>query len=413
MPLRSNVVSRSSISSEECTSAGSESFTSSYSRYPRPLPMAMSCRTASYFSSKPVAATAFPPLLNRVSRDSRELPHVVPRIVHTKCREIARQWAKERIPRKTLNFFGEALCAVLSVWYCCTLARLPRRRGSSPCSPDIHIDAGIHESVIRATLLRYTLKSHSVNVLLCGIPSKPVDYGSTCSPRNSLANKPLSGLGLAAPRYGMQSFHKRGSNAPWPVSFPRRRHLHRSHPRRARRLDAHVRVLKNQAHFRSHPKICGRHQKRLRVRLALLIFARTHQRFKPPQQVYDGQRFNHRFPRAARHDGKRNLIVLLLNVLQNFGDRLQLRHEFVIQIFLPMLQFLHRHLQPAFPIQRRNYFRHRHSAPLIEQLFLKIALPFAQRFLPRQVMQRHRIHNRPVAIKQIRPEFPFRYLQSH
>src|SRR5229473_8623255 len=57
MPLRSNVVRRSSISSEECTSAGSESFTSSYRRYPRSLPTAMSWRTASYFSSRPTAAT--------------------------------------------------------------------------------------------------------------------------------------------------------------------------------------------------------------------------------------------------------------------------------------------------------------------------------------------------------------------
>src|SRR5208283_5153399 len=73
MPLRSNVVRRSSISSEECTSAGRESFTSSYSRYPRSLPTAISWRTASYFSSKPVAATALLPFPKLVSGFSREL----------------------------------------------------------------------------------------------------------------------------------------------------------------------------------------------------------------------------------------------------------------------------------------------------------------------------------------------------
>src|SRR5215470_6220682 len=136
MPLRSNVVSRSSISSDECTSAGSESFTSSYSRYPRSLPMAMSCRTASYFSSKPVAATAFLPLLNYVSRDSRELPHVVPRIVHTKCREIARQWAKggSESPGK-LSIFSVKPYAP-----CClfgTAARLPACRAVAG-RPHVH-----------------------------------------------------------------------------------------------------------------------------------------------------------------------------------------------------------------------------------------------------------------------------------
>jgi len=40
---------------------------------------------------------------------------------------------KEQVLRKTLDFFGEALCAVLSISYRRTLARLPRRRGLFPC----------------------------------------------------------------------------------------------------------------------------------------------------------------------------------------------------------------------------------------------------------------------------------------
>ena len=51
MPALPNVLNRSSSSSDDVMSAGSSSLTSSYSRYPFSLPMAMSCLTSSYFSS--------------------------------------------------------------------------------------------------------------------------------------------------------------------------------------------------------------------------------------------------------------------------------------------------------------------------------------------------------------------------
>jgi hypothetical protein len=75
---------------------------------------------------------------------------------------------RERIPRKTLKFFGEARCAVLCLLCCCTLARLPYRCRTVPSTIDISIDAGTDKSVIRATLLRYMLKSLPVNILVCG-----------------------------------------------------------------------------------------------------------------------------------------------------------------------------------------------------------------------------------------------------
>ena len=64
---------------------------------------------------------------------------------------------------------------------CCVHAfatRLPAYRaaaGTSLCTPDVRIDAERHESVIRTTLLRYTGKSHGVNVLVCGFHGKTVE----------------------------------------------------------------------------------------------------------------------------------------------------------------------------------------------------------------------------------------------
>src|SRR6266849_11175332 len=112
LPLRSNVVSRSSISSDECTSAGSESFTSSYSRYPRSLPTAMSWRTASYFSSSPEAATT---LLLLVYRNC-PCEFYRTRAVLVGCREIRpdTRIGRHKVLREALKFFGKAVlrCAV-------------------------------------------------------------------------------------------------------------------------------------------------------------------------------------------------------------------------------------------------------------------------------------------------------------
>src|SRR6266481_3866404 len=194
MPLRSNVVRRSSISSEECTSAGRESFTSSYRRYPRSLPTAISWRTASYFSSKPVAATALLPLPESVSRFPRELHRCSSAHCPHEMQRESPRWTKggSESLRKTLNFFGEARCAVLCLLCCCTLARLPCRSLTVSSTLDIRIDAGTDQSVIRATLLRYTLKSLPVNILVCGKLVQKVEDLAAHSTLNSIPDKGFS-----------------------------------------------------------------------------------------------------------------------------------------------------------------------------------------------------------------------------
>lgn len=114
---------------------------------------------------------------------------------------------RERIPRKTLKFFGEARCAVLCLLCCCTLARLPCRCRTLPSTIDKYIDAGTDQSVIRATLLRYTLKSISVNILVCGKPLKEVEDFRAYCPMNSTPDKGFSwDLGQFCP-FERQTFH--------------------------------------------------------------------------------------------------------------------------------------------------------------------------------------------------------------
>jgi hypothetical protein len=137
---------------------------------------------------------------------------------------------RERIPRKTLKFFGEARCAVPCLLCCCTLARLPCRCRTVPSTMDINIDAGTDQSVIRATLLRYTLKSLPVNILVCGKRLGEVEDSEADWHLNSTPNKGFSRTFLPSVPSRSQSFHNRASGSglerprpqPWRPSRIRR-----------------------------------------------------------------------------------------------------------------------------------------------------------------------------------------------
>src|SRR6266849_1239977 len=116
---------------------------------------------------------------------------------------------RERIPRNTLNFFGEARCAVLCLLCCCTLARLPCRCRTVPSTIDIHIDAGTDQSVIRATLLRYTLKSLPVNILVCGKLLRKVEDSATRTGLNSTLDKGFSRSSRPFSPSRSRTFHSR------------------------------------------------------------------------------------------------------------------------------------------------------------------------------------------------------------
>lgn len=95
----------------------------------------------------------------------------------------------------------------------CAFARLSRRRRYVPVYPRRnYIDAERHESVIRATLLRYTLKSRHVNILVCGFPLRTVEEAPprllsqvpTRQRSYSQPNYPTLGLGKKLPQLGFK-----------------------------------------------------------------------------------------------------------------------------------------------------------------------------------------------------------------
>ena len=69
--------------------------------------------------------------------------------------------------------------------------------------------------------------------------------------------------------------------------------------------------------------------------------------------------------------------MLGVNVFQDFGNSSKPGKKFVVEEFLAALDRFNRHGQTIFFIQRGNDFGDGHPSPLIEVLFVKLAIPFA------------------------------------
>src|SRR5207302_6367958 len=139
------------------------------------LPTAISWRTASYFSSRPTAATN-PPAYLAQSQALSDMPDSV--LIRRDTRRLARR-RKPRgsFPRRFLAFLFENLCTAPLV--CRRPRALPASRtfgGPAPAAKYTYIDAFNGKTVTRETLLRYTFKSRLVNVLIRGFLWK------TCRP---------------------------------------------------------------------------------------------------------------------------------------------------------------------------------------------------------------------------------------
>src|SRR5206468_8917375 len=137
--------------------------------------MAMSWRTASYFSSRPTAATNSSQLLTAIPGTPRHASVRAHSQRHTQAR--AQAQTRGSFPRRFLAFLFENLCTAPLV--CRRPRALPASRtfgGLAPAAKYTYIDAFNGKTVTRETLLRYTFKSRLVNVLIPGF------LGETCRP---------------------------------------------------------------------------------------------------------------------------------------------------------------------------------------------------------------------------------------
>src|SRR5438094_4235125 len=129
--------------------------------------MAMSWRTASYFSSRPTAATNSSQLLTAIPGTPRHASVRAHSQRHTQAR--AQAQTRGSFPRRFLAFLFENLCTAPLV--CRRPRALPASRtfgGLAPAAKYTYIDAFNGKTVTRETLLRYTFKSHCVNILIRG-----------------------------------------------------------------------------------------------------------------------------------------------------------------------------------------------------------------------------------------------------
>src|SRR5215470_15433834 len=137
--------------------------------------MAMSWRTASYFSSSPTAATlssqkrypAASPnqcMSGQVTRGALKSP-----LSDRDTDRLARWRKTQGYPQRSLAFLFESFSAVPFIHS--PPRALPAFRtsgGSAPAAKYINIDAFNGKTVTRETLVRYTFKSPPVNLLIRG-----------------------------------------------------------------------------------------------------------------------------------------------------------------------------------------------------------------------------------------------------
>ena len=100
--------------------------------------------------------------------------------------------------------------------------------------------------------------------------------------------------------------------------FPGRRDFHRGHSGSGGGFDAHVGVLEDEAGCGRDAESGGCKQKRFRIGLPFRVVLGADQRIESIEELQRSKRRHHRFPRAARHDGKWNPSVLGLDMLDDY-----------------------------------------------------------------------------------------------
>src|SRR5438132_13034495 len=151
----------------------------------------MSWRTASYFSSRPTAATNSSRLLIAIPG--------TPRACRSSC-----SFAETRTGSRAganqgdhspgdFSLFCLKICAprrLSAAGPAPCVARFPHLGGPTPVAKHIYIDAFNGKTVTRETLLRYTFKSHLVNILILGFLWKTLGQrlSGRCSPPGTKRN---------------------------------------------------------------------------------------------------------------------------------------------------------------------------------------------------------------------------------
>src|SRR5579872_3656025 len=88
-------------------------------------------------------------------------------------------------------------------------------------------------------------------------------------------------------------------------------------------------------------------------------------------------------------------------MFHNLRYWLQFGKAFEIKILLPGGHTFDGHSQAVPAVEQSNDLRCRSTAPGIEELLFKCAIPFRERAFPGNVMKRHRIDDCAVAVEQI------------
>ena len=149
------------------------------------------------------------------------------------------------------------------------------------------------------------------------------------------------------------------------------------------------------------------------MRLAFCVVAGANEGIEAVEQSKGGERGGDGFASAARDDGEGYAAVLIVDVLDDFGDGLELREQFEIQALLADGDGVDGHLQPLSFVEGGDDFGDGSAAPGVKELFVKGAIPFGEGFFPGNVMQGHGVDDGAIAIEEIRCKGAGRQFEFH
>jgi len=101
--------------------------------------------------------------------------------------------------------------------------------------------------------------------------------------------------------------------------------------------------------------------------------------------------------------------MLVFNVLQDFGDTLQVGEMLEVKLFFSFRDLRDGHLNALLTTEEFDNLTNRKPAQFVEAVFSERASPFAEGLLPRDVVQRHRVGDCAVAVEKVGIENSGRY----
>jgi hypothetical protein len=186
------------------------------------------------------------------------------------------------------------------------------------------------------------------------------------------------------------------------------------HAGRGRRLDADVGVLEDEAVFGVDAEAGGGEEEGVGGGLAALIIARADEGVEEVEEAEGFEGSDDRFTGATRDDGEGDVAVLEVDLLEHFGDGLELVDEVVVEALLAMGKFIDGNGEAVALIELCDDVTDGHATERVEKFLGEVgAAVLGERLAPGDVVERHGVGDGAVAVEEVGLEVACRKVKDH